>query len=376
MTLYPKQLSRSITLKLILSLGLLMIIGWSISWYTLINAGKRNLLAGVVNRTASNSDLVKKSTRYSMLTFNREAIQQTVEEIGSTRDIEGIRIFDNKGGVYYSSKREEIGRQVDRGAQACIGCHADPMKPAETLIGDQQWVTYTGTKGHRVLTFVEPIYNDPSCSGAACHIHPQSQRVLGVLETDFSLLSLDNEIRRQAIAITVYAVLFAGIIFAIPYAILRKILLEPISSLSVAMQKVAGGDLARRVDFNTQDEMGLLAQAFNTMTGDLEAAKLRMEHWNQALGEEVERKTGELRKAQGKLVEAEKLAALGRLTADVAHEIRNPLTAVGGFARRLHKEATTDKERKYAEIVETEVDRLEKILRDVLIFSRDARFLF
>src|SRR5208283_4054853 len=170
MHLHSKSVSRSITLKLILSLGLLMIIGWSISWYTLIHAGKRNLLAGVVNRTSSNSELVKKSTRYSMLTFNREAIQQTVEEIGSTKDIEGIRIFDNKGRVYYSSARQEIGRQVDRGAQACIGCHADPMKPAETLSGDKQWVTYTGTKGHRVLTFVEPIYNGPSCSGAACHI--------------------------------------------------------------------------------------------------------------------------------------------------------------------------------------------------------------
>ena len=168
--------------------------------------------------------------------------------------------------------------------------------------------------------------------------------------------------------------MLAGIIFAILYAVLRKILLEPVSSISDAMKKVAGGDLTHRVDLNTQDEMGLLAQTFNTMTGDLGAAKLQMEHWNQTLEEEVERKTDELRKSQSKLVESEKLAALGRLTADVAHEIRNPLTSVGGFARRLHKEATTEKERKYAEIIETEVVRLEKILRDVLIFSRDARF--
>ena len=52
---------------------------------------------------------------------------------------------------------------------------------------------------------------------------------------------------------------------------------------------------------------------------------------------------------------------------------RNPLTALGGFARRLHKIAEGEKEKEYAEIVLTEVDRLERILKDVLTFSRDAR---
>ncbi len=83
-----------------------------------------------------------------------------------------------------------------------------------------------------------------------------------------------------------------------------------------------------------------------------------------------------IKKSQAKLVQAEKLAALGRLTADIAHEIRNPLTALGGFGRRLQKTTSSLKEKKYADIIVSEADRLEHILRDVLTFSREVRFHF
>jgi len=91
-----------------------------------------------------------------------------------------------------------------------------------------------------------------------------------------------------------------------------------------------------------------------------------------AIRDITERKNAEDEKQRlrEQMAEIEKLSALGRVAANVADEIRNPLTAVGGFARRLQKIADSEKEQKYANYIIEEVSRLEGILRDVLAFSR------
>ena len=80
-------------------------------------------------------------------------------------------------------------------------------------------------------------------------------------------------------------------------------------------------------------------------------------------------------KFQKQLIEYEKLSALGRLTANVAHEIRNPITVIGGLANKIREGSSFGaNERELIEIISLEAKRLEDILREVLIFSNKPFF--
>jgi len=80
----------------------------------------------------------------------------------------------------------------------------------------------------------------------------------------------------------------------------------------------------------------------------------------------------EFKELEKRLAQAERMAALGEVAAKVAHEIRNPLVSIGGFAKRLERKLD-GKYKEYATIITREVDRLERILKEILSFVRYTR---
>lgn len=268
----PKSIGKSLTGKVVLAIGLLVLVTAGASWYWLISQNRKNLMSQALEYTASYSDLIKKSVYYDMLTFNRDGIQHTIESISSSGGIRRIRIFDSKGKVFYSSHKALIGTFVDRKSFACAGCHSDPEKPSTSLITDRRWVTYAGKGGRSLLTYVEPIFNEPSCDTSACHVH-SGQKVLGILETDFSVSDIDRHTRSQTLQMTHYAVSMILLLALTIYLVIRKFVLKPLSALSHGMKKVATGSLQEGVDIRSADEIGVLANTFNLMTRDLSVAR-------------------------------------------------------------------------------------------------------
>jgi signal transduction histidine kinase len=79
----------------------------------------------------------------------------------------------------------------------------------------------------------------------------------------------------------------------------------------------------------------------------------------------------DMRALHEQLVQSEKMAALGAMMAEITHEIRNPLVSIGGFSRRLAKKLQSSEEKKYIDIILSEVTRLEGIIHDNLSYIKE-----
>ena len=98
----------------------------------------------------------------------------------------------------------------------------------------------------------------------------------------------------------------------------------------------------------------------------LRKAHNQLQKFSSELEKKVQERTEELTQKNNQLVEAERLAALGKMANRVAHELRNPLTAVGGFARRINeKTAVGDPNKKYLQMIVEEVVTMESKVSEI-----------
>ena len=189
----------------------------------------------------------------------------------------------------------------------------------------------------------------------------------GVIESmlEEHVLDLENEAMRlkQPVSRTDYSLgpssggrTFS--LFAVPIVAKDRVL-GTISLCRKKEQKDIGDD---------EEDSYLLDTIANYISGGLESSLLNIK---------LREALRELGDAQRRLIEHEKLRSLGEMTANIAHEIKNPLVVIGGFTKRLAKKAHLDEsEARYIEIITKEVARLESILTEILNYVKETPLLF
>lgn len=168
-------------------------------------------------------------------------------------------------------------------------------------------------------------------------------------------LSVDSEAWRRYLVFSVITALVPNLVLV---TLIVRIIASPLRRLTEAAVRVAGGDYGAQVNLKSNDEVGLLASSFDSMS-----SKMR---------DDIEH----LRQLNEHLVRTEKLAATGTLAAGVAHEVNNPLASISSMIQILQTRAELDNEtREMLALAQSQVIRITHVLRDMMDFAsaRPAR---
>jgi len=369
----------SLSAKLISLLVLIMLVIFALLGYLTIRLHRQHLEAAALTSAERVSDVIKRSTSYYMLRNDREGLYHAMATMADEPGMVRVRIFDREGRISYSSTPLEISRVVDKNEEACYGCHAQ-SQPLTRLNRPDRFRIYRDTEGQRVLAVITPIENQPDCSNAACHAHPASQRILGVLDTHLSLTRADTQLAQSNRRLVAYTVLSLAAVAWFSWLFVLWLVDEPIKRLQAGTRELMQGNLGFQIAVGADDEVGELANSFNRMSLQLRAANEEIVAWAKTLEDRVEQKTRELKRAHDHVLHVEKMASIGKLAAVVAHEINNPLAGILTYAKLLRKwidrgEAGAAKKaesEQCLDLIASESRRCGELVRNLLTFSRTA----
>ncbi len=365
------------TKLIILVLGAMLVI-FAFLGYLTIRLQRQDLEAATLLSAERISDVIRRNTSDYMMRNDSEGLHRAMSAMANEPGMVRVRVLDREGHISYSTDRSEVNRTLDKDAEACYACHAHGQTLTR-LNRPDRFRVYRGPEG-RVLAIITPIENQPECANAACHEHPASQQILGVLDTHLSLARTDQqlaEVSWRIIACDVLAILWIAFL---SWLFVRRVVERPLQQLQAGTHKLSEGALGHQIELASNDEIGDLAGSFNSMSLQLQAANELLVTWGHNLEERVQEKTCELQRAHDQVLHSETMASVGKMAAVVAHEINNPLSGILTYSKLLKKwvdsgQVSNEKKQEAVQcldLISSESRRCGELVKNLLTFSHQA----
>lgn len=263
------------------------------------------------------SEMIEKSA-INHLNVNKTdddiGVKNVIKFVATTIDVD-ILLADNLGYVYMVSDSElesvkyknlGLGKEISMGLK--IGTSYDTN---DLNVGNYPSYVY-----------LQPIIHDDYYYGVIVMLMPKAMVM--------------NNLTKVLVAIWVVALLMIATNAIVIYFFTKKIILKPLLDINLAANRLAKGEVERRVEVSTRDEIGELAESFNIMAESLEKVDKNRKDF----------------------------------ISNVSHELRSPITSIKGFiAAILDGVVPKDKEKYYLNIVYDEIRRLARLVNDLLDLS-------
>lgn len=321
--------------KIILSVSAILAVTIGVGTWINIENQRMELEHALEDNVLIISNTIGRSLDNAMLQGKSKEVQSILEAVGEYHNIRDVKIFSSNGVILKSSNRGMIGRKVDPAVQ-------------KWFLGNQ-FKKPIKRRGESVFTVLFPIENTEHCY----RCHGNREKLNGILAVDVSMAHTQQEISELSKTMFLWALGITAILAVSLSLFLTRFVTNPIQDLIRTMERAEQG-LDVRAEVKSSDDLGKLAEAFNSLLSKLEAAKRSVEKYHY---EQMSR--------------ADRLASIGEMAAGIAHEIKNPLAGITGVIQVLKRDLPQDDPKRpiFSEII-TQVERLDKAVRNLLSFAR------
>ena len=274
-------------------------------------------------------------------------VERLVKRFTLERDVDAVFVTDRDGRVVASNDSATIGTIIiDKDLK-------EVMDTAEVLtrISESQ------------QNLFRQITDDLSVSAPLFH----RNQVVGAIRMNLSLADIQRVFSTSFRIIVFYIVFTSIIIIVFGSYLLSRAVVRPLQKLVGVTEAIGKGDFNHPLTAGGRDEIGQLSLAFNRMANRVSEHQRELRNKIDSL----ERLNRELKQSENEVLAGEKLALVGKLSAGVAHEIGNPLSAVLGYINLLQRKREQPPEAlDYLQRMEKELLRINKTIRGLLDFSR------
>ena len=196
----------------------------------------------------------------------------------------------------------------------------------------------------------------------------QSKSIKGTAFIYQPLIQFNEKIKLSQRLLITWIILFIFLIATFGYYLLSKTVVKPVQNLIKLTKKISKGIFLKDYEPGSIIEINQLQNALVDMSKEIEISKTKLEENIHNL----ERANREIVETQKQLIASEKMASLGSLSAGVAHEIGNPLSAINGYVEVIKKSSSLDSNQRedFLNKIQNEIDRINSIITSLLDYSK------